>query len=249
MIGSRFTCNICGVWSNFEPVGDWREAFSCEGCCSSVRARSVVHALTSRLLGASKRLADIDAKIYKGAGLSDPDSLAICLERAFDYKNTFYHQNPYLDICAPSEEWNGKLDFLVSSDVFEHVPNPVENAFDGAAKILKRGGLLVLTVPFDDREATTEHFPGVEEFKVVRFSSEWVMVGRLSDESYAVHRNLVFHGGPGSTLEMRVFSKQALIEMLSRAGFGDIKIHSEVVPEFGVFPPHEQGLPISAIRM
>lgn len=38
-------------------------------------------------------------------------------------------------------------------------------------------------------------------------------------------RDLVFHGGPGSTLEMRVFSRESVIDNLGKASFVDIRFH------------------------
>ena len=35
-------------------------------------------------------------------------------------------------------------------------------------------------------------------------------------------KNLVFHGGPGNTLEMRQFSKKSLIDHFYRAGFSKV---------------------------
>ena len=34
----------------------------------------------------------------------------------------------------------------------------------------------------------------------------------------------------------------------SKAGFSDIHVHEESAPQFGIFPPHRYGLPITAVR-
>ena len=153
---------------------------------------------------------------------------------------------PMLDICSPSPRWNGSVDFLTSSDVFEHVPNPVSNAFLGAYNVLKPNGLLVLTVPFDDRPATTEHFPDITQFKTISFDNEWLLVGKTATGQFQVHKDLIFHGGPGTTVEMRFFGLRYLLQDLLNAGFVDIHVHTAPVPEYGIFPPHSQGLPITA---
>ncbi len=59
-------------------------------------------------------------------------------------------------------------------------------------------------------------------------------------------RNLVFHGGPGTTLEMRVFSENSIIQHLRNAAFTAIKVHRE--PDFahGIWWPQTWSLPISA---
>ena len=53
---------------------------------------------------------------------------------------------------------------------------PVQRAFDGAAKVLKDGGLLVLTVPFDDRPQTVEHFPSLHTYRLAEVNGGWILV-------------------------------------------------------------------------
>lgn len=248
MIGSTFTCNICNTRTEFNPLGDWREAPSCTTCGSSVRMRQLVHCLTEATTGRSATLRDSVDFHIKGLGLSDPTLLSSRLEQTFSYTNTYYHTEPQLDICAPSPAWAGSADFLISSDVFEHVPNPVGAAFAGAYAVLKPGGVFVLTVPFDDRVETTEHFSAVGPFRLIEFDGEWLLVGKTASNGFEVHRDLVFHGGPGTTVEMRFFGLDDLLAQLASAGFRDVKVHYESVPQYGIFPPHHQGLPITAIK-
>ena len=89
---------------------------------------------------------------------SRPDSIGIdmsgaaCyanrLVRRIGYTNTFLHKVPHLDITSPGEEWLSRCDFVISSDVLEHVAAPVSIAFDNVLRLLKPGGLFVLTVPW-----------------------------------------------------------------------------------------------------
>lgn len=246
MINAHFTCNICGTQSVFNPSDDWRESPSCIGCWSSVRSRQLVHCVTSSILGSGVILPWVKEPNIRGIGLSDPDGLADHMVRAFNYTNTYYHTEPRLDICNPKSEWVGEADFLISSDVFEHVPSPVQLAFDGAFRILRPGGTLVLTVPFDERPETTEHFENVRDFRLLDFDGEWLLVGKTKEDRYELHNSLVFHGGPGTVVEMRFFSRHAVIAHLKAAGFTEIHIHDDTVPEYGIFPPHHQGLPITA---
>ena len=60
--------------------------------------------------------------------------------------------------------------------------------------------------------------------------------------------NLVFHGGAGETLEMRVFSEAGVLEELRHAGFEDIRIRAEPHPDFGIRWEYGWSLPISARR-
>lgn len=246
MLGARFTCNICGADGVFRPDGDWREVASCATCGSSVRMRSMIHCLLWGLGGEERVLARIDRKSLTGVGLSDWEGYSEPLRKAFDYTNTFYHQEPRLDICAPGAEWLGRFDFMMSSDVFEHVPPPASKAFDGAYAVLKPGGLLVLTVPFGDNPDTIEHYPDLNDFAVLQHRDEYLLVNRDAEGRFSLRSDLVFHGGPGSTLEMRVFSRDGVVAALRSAGFEDVQVHEQPAPEWGVFPPHRHGLPITA---
>lgn len=246
MLNAKFRCNLCGAANVFNPDGDWREAPSCSTCGSSVRVRQLVHCLTTKLFGSARSLPGLKASQIRGIGLSDPDILASRLAASFNYTNTFYHTDPRLDICDPGPEWISTNDFVISSDVFEHVPSPVQRAFDGAFAVLRPGGLMLLTVPFDERTGTTEHFPNVRDFKLLNFDADWLLVGRTDAGGYELHDDLTFHGGPGTTVEMRFFSRQAVIDHLSAAGFVDISVFDRTVPAYGIFPPHHEGVPITA---
>lgn len=249
MIGAQFQCNICGSQSLFEPQGDWRESPSCTGCGSSVRLRGIVHVLTARVLGESVVLADVQPnKAITGLGLSDWEGYADRLADRFEYVNTFYHQAPQLDVMNPAPHWIGTSDFLISSDVFEHVFQPVSRAFENAFSILRPGGVLVLTVPYGDNGATIEHYDGVKDLAVTQLGDDYVVVTRSAEGKIEVDASPVFHGGPGTTLEMRIFSLDDTLAMLADAGFTDVHVHSELDARWGVFPPHPYGLPISARR-
>lgn len=73
------------------------------------------------------------------------------------------------------------------------------------------------------------------------------MVGQydfLIAESFS---NLVFHGGPGRTLEMRLFSQAGLMQQFAAAGFGSYRIASEPCPAHGTVWPEPWSVPIVAI--
>lgn len=245
-----FTCNVCGTANAGVP----REAFgredpTCPACMSSVRMRSIIHHLSLGIFGVSLPISRFpERRDIVGLGLSDWLGYAPRLEERFSYTNTFYHQEPFLDIAAPPTGRFPPADFLISTDVFEHVPPPVERAFEGAAALLKPGGLLVLTVPFTDVPETVEHFPDLDRFAITRLGEDYILVNRDRAGALSVRENLVFHGGPGDTLEMRIFSRADTVAILERCGFTDVVVHGGEYPEFGILPPHHHGLPITARR-
>ena len=75
-----------------------------------------------------------------------------------------------------------------------------------------------------------------------------VLVNRRSDGTYEVFDNLVFHGGKGATLELRVFSESDLRQHLATAGFTDVHIGIQGSPQFGVSLDNPCSLPIAASR-
>jgi SAM-dependent methyltransferase len=189
-------------------------------------------------------------KGIRGFGMSDPPELAQRLAEKFDYTNTFYHQPPRLDIADPTPEHlvenTARYDFILSSEVLEHVSPPVERAFANLYRILKPDGLLVLTVPYRIDGCTAEHFPELHEYSLASPGGRTVLVNRRRDGSLEVFENLSFHGGDGSTLEMRVFSETSLKEVIHGAGFASTRIASQDVPAFGVLHGETWSLPMVA---
>lgn len=243
----KFTCNICGA-KVLCPVSTIdREVPSCTECGSSVRFRSIVHLLSTSLFGESMPLTDfpIDRSIV-GVGLSDAAVYAGPLAERVDYLNTYYHTDPYLDITAPPPELDAALDFMISSDVFEHVPPPAARAFDGAFRTLKPGGHLILTVPFGNQAATREHFPDLHDFEIYPFDGKQILVNRDHQGRFRVYDDLVFHGGDGTTLEMRVFCRGDLERLLEAAGFDKVVVFDQPVAEYGIFHRVDWSLPILA---
>ena len=244
-----FQCNVCSAKCAL-PLGALeREAGHCGGCDSNMRFRSLVHHLSSGLFGESLAIPDfpLAAQRLSGIGMSDAPRLAAPLGRHLKYRNTFYHQEPRLDIHAPAAEHLGAHDFVISSDVFEHVDPPVERAFVNLRRLLKPGGLLVFTVPFAMQGDTVEHFPGLHQYTIENRGGTYVLVNTTADGRRQEHANLVFHGGPGSTLELRLFSESGLRRNLESAGFGKIEFHREPCFKWGIYWKAPWSVPITAI--
>ena len=243
-----FRCNICGEHCQTALDRLGREEGSCKGCGSCSRMRAVISVLSTELFGKSLLLEDFPAHPdIRGLGMTDWAGYAATLAEKFRYQNTYYDQEPRLDISAV--EIPVQLlanDFVISSEVFEHVVPPVSRAFENVAKMLKPGGLFILTVPYTNKKETIEHFPDLYDFTVVEDHQTFVLRNKTREGVTQEFRNLVFHGGPGATLEMRAFSENSIIQHLRNAGFHAIKIHRE--PDFahGVWWPQPWALPISA---
>lgn len=243
-----FTCNICGA-----EVSAWshevrhREFPSCPNCHSSLRMRSVIQALSMELFGKTLCLPDFPQdKSISGIGMSDWTGYAVPLAEKLDYTNTFYHQEPRLDIVNIDPADEGRYDFIISTDVFEHIPPPISTAFINTFKLLKPGGVLVFTVPYTKEGETIEHFPELYQFELKNDAGKPQLFNRTRDGREQVFDDLVFHGGDGFTLEMRMFSEMSLYRELREAGFEGVKIYDMDKPEHGIIWPINVALPIAA---
>ncbi len=242
-----FQCNICGSHEVAPAEAFGRELASCGACGSTVRMRSIVHLVSLALWGRSIPLPEFPVdKSIVGKGLSCWPLYADRLREKVSYTNTFYDEEPRLDITRIPEDMRASCDFLISTDVFEHVMPPVQRAFDGAFEILKPGGWLIMSVPFELGEATVEHYPDVTDIAILELGGEHLVVGRTADGDCRLHRNPVFHGGPGHTLEMRVFCRRDLEKHLAAAGFTNIAFLEESVPGPGIVLTENWSLPLVA---
>ena len=127
----EFICNICNTSNRCAAQELAGEKPSCSKCGSSVRTRGLLQVLSMELFGMNLALPDFPrVKSLRGFGTSDQNEYAVRLAEKLDYRNTFYDREPRFDIANPPEEEFGKYDFIVSSEVFEHVPPPAEACFE-----------------------------------------------------------------------------------------------------------------------
>lgn len=243
-----FQCNCCGSHQHTPVAKVAREDASCFGCGSSVRMRSIVHHIGMALFQRPLILPDFPrAKGVRGLGMSDWDGYATGFAKVFSYTNTFLHQDPRLDISRPLPDLHrGDSNFVVCSEVLEHIAPPVQTAVDNLAAMLKPGGFLVLTIPYAQGQPTREHFPDFTAGKLVEVEGTWGFVYRTRDGGLRLGTDLVFHGGPGDVLEMRQFGLADVVAMLERAGFCEIRVQAGEYRPFGIVNQHHDGLPITA---
>lgn len=211
--------------------------------------RAMIHALSCALFGQGIALPDFpEIPGIKGIGMSDWDGYAVPLAKKFGYLNTYYHQEPRLDITNIADSDAASVDFIISTDVFEHVCPPVSVAFENALKMLRPGGAFVFSVPYTQSGKTIEHFPGLHDFRIEDRHGKRVLLNTTREGVEQVFSDLVFHGGPGDTLEMRLFSESGLLRQLADTGFEDIRIMQAPCFEFGIWHATTDSLPIIARR-
>ncbi|HEY8683203.1 MAG TPA: methyltransferase domain-containing protein [Rhodanobacter sp.] len=246
-----FHCNICDRENHADLPRLTREDPSCSKCGSNVRLRSIVQILTTELFGHSLRISEIPRSAdLAGIGLSCWNVYADLLARKLRYQNTFYHREPYFDVTRGDPAREGTLDFVIASDVFEHVNPPVSTAFENTRKLLKPDGVFIFSVPFSDpggaAQPTLEHFPELHEHEIQLAGGHFRLKNTTRDGEVQYFDDLVFHGGPGSTLEMRLFSEWSAINELEQAGFMDITIYSGSDLRHGIYWPDKWSVPMAA---
>lgn len=242
-----FRCNLCGTPNAGTLAELSREAQNCTHCGSNVRFRAMAYLVTREVFGRPIPLPDLPVrKDVAGIGLSDADAYARPLAEKLDYENTFYHTEPRLDIADIDPARVGRYDFVIASDVFEHVVPPVARAFANARRLLKRRGKFIFTVPFTLDPDTREHFPELCDWSLAEEDGRWTLTNRTRDGRAQRFTDLVFHGGPGSTLEMRVFSRAALEREFQAAGFARVRIADEPYLPFGIHWPEPWSVPMVA---
>jgi SAM-dependent methyltransferase len=245
-----FICNICNTRNRCAAQELAGEKPSCSKCGSSVRIRGLLQVLSMELFGLNLALPDFPrVKSLRGLGASDQNEYAVRLAEKLDYRNTFYDREPRFDIANPPEEEFGKYDFIVSSEVFEHVPPPPEACFEKVFRLLKPAGVLVFTVPYSLDPSTAEHFPELHEFGLAQLGSRTVLVNRTREGQLQLFEDLVFHSAAGgAALEMREFSESGLKATLAAAGFVSVRICGEDYRPFGIVRAHSWSLPVAACK-
>lgn len=244
---ATFICNVCGEECPRTDGPPGRETLGCENCISTVRLRGLIALMSRELFGTNLALPDFpELKELRGFGMSDPKGLAKQLVKKFDYTNTFYHQPPTIDITNPPETELGRYDFIISSEVMEHIPPPAVEGFRNLHRLLKPDGLLLLTVPYRIDCDPEEHFPNLHEYSLTKVGGKTVLVNRTREGKLETFENLCFHGGDGSTLEMRIYTEESLLQIIREAGFDEVRIAADEVPEFGVEHAETWSLPVVA---
>ena len=83
----------------------------------------------------------------------------------------------------------------------------VDKAFTNMARMLKSERLLVSTVPYKPEGEHEEFYPDLHEYRLVRTGGKTFLYNHTQDDTEQIYDNLVFHGGDGFTLFMRMFSE------------------------------------------
>jgi SAM-dependent methyltransferase len=217
--GGIAKCPVCGSLTWITDVGrSLRESCKCMRCKSTNRQRqigyvvcNVVAAMTGRKVSSLRDVARLsDFVLYNTeAGRAIHDQLTamkgyVCSEyfgdqyQSGDVIDGKVHQN-LMNLSFNDES----IDLVVSSDVFEHIPDPYK-AHKEVRRVLKNKGRHIFTVPFYQTEFLDE------DRTVIDFKGNKVFL-----------KEALYHGDPmrsSGALVYKIFSLEMLAK-LRKVGF------------------------------
>lgn len=230
---AQWTCIVCGERHAAVPDDVRREGAFCSGCTSTLRNRATVLALMYGLAHEPRPISDLPEDwSRRGVGCSDHFATASRLPTRLSYTNTYHQRFPKIDILDPPEDLlRDGVEFVICSNVMEHVEPPHAYGYAGLYAMLRPGGFAVVSLPVFDQPATVEHYPGMTSYElldgpVVRW------VDAHGDQH--IDADPEMHEGEGLVLAFRRFAPADEQNALYAAGFTSVW---EVPPhpELGVF--------------
>lgn len=217
-IGIFWSCILCGKLNRSTSQFS-RETMPCRKCKSTWRARAVALAVLHGLGYESKKFQAIAPDWSRiGLGISDDITLSSKLSTKFSYSNSYFDTYPYLDIREIPFRAKNQFEFVVCSDVLEHIDIDLPSAISGLRSLLKVNGFLVASVPIIKDAKHKDFYPSMQTFTIIDDSVHW------TDGQGGGHidHNPEFHGGRGQNLAFRQFSNESFSSALNQAGFKEI---------------------------
>ena len=208
-------CILCSAL-NSEENEYIREASCCISCGSTWRARAVTLATITGLGYEPTPLSRINSDWSRiGLGISDDINVSSRLSGKFFYSNSYFDTFPNLDLRKVPEVAKAKFEFVICSDVLEHIDTDLELAVSGLKNLLNENGFAVISVPVDGDHGHLEFYPGLISFSIKDDIVTW------NDQNNMPHKDIdpEFHGGRGQNLAFRKFSDNTIEDLLLKCGF------------------------------
>jgi len=212
-------CILCGTTLRVAAADAHRERALCPCCGVNARLRGVILGVLRAVAADPLRPLHTlpPRREIRAVGISDHPACAAAFAEAFDYTNTFFHCDPLLDICdAAAAARFGGCDLVVCSDVIEHTLRPPAVTIANLLAMLRPGGALVLSAPTFRIPATIEWYGGVTGFTIAREAEGFAVHWTDLRGQTLIDRRPIFHGGPGTVLEMRVIAADDLLDVARR---------------------------------
>lgn len=220
---SRFPMDTAHAWEEHGVRRlNWRERMICPGCGLNCRMRAALH-LIDRILQpgaasaiyATEQVTAFYSHLHKRyPGTVGSEYLGPEFPRGEMNENGLRHETVE-NLSFP----DAMFDLVITQDVMEHVAEPVP-ALNEFCRVLKPGGTLILSVPFDERSR-----------KTLRRAT------RRADGSLIHHLPPVYHVDPLDPKGCLVYSDFGwdLLAMMSRAGFSSSRVISLWSADYAYF--------------
>lgn len=184
-------CNICGLKVNFDKLHNWPRDFTkCPNCNSLVRERALKYILDDF----TKKLDFKSLNIHESS--PSDGALHFYLKKYNNYSFSHYFPN------IPNGEFNkngikcvdlnnipfndNEFDIFITLDVFEHLFTP-EIAIKEIYRVLKPGGIYIMTVPIENEDYKTEKSCHKIDNKIVHITTK---------KSIEKNVTIEYHGNP-----------------------------------------------------
>jgi hypothetical protein len=209
MMGYRGKCPMCGTNLSVENREWHRELGRCVGCGLNARLRGVIVALSLEIYGdlACPLIERDMRKDVRVLGISDNEEYATLLTSKFEYLNTFFHREPYLDICdieCCARYQENRV--VICSDVIEHSRLGPMAVIRNQLTMLAQGGVIILSAPTFEMDDSIEWYGALRSYSVEgngdRPRLRWV---NLRGQEF-LDPDPIFHGGAGAAVELRLLS-------------------------------------------
>lgn len=220
---ASFCCPLCGSRGDVRLS---REAQGCAACGANARYCGIILALQDVAFDGSRTplILQPPRMEVSALGISDSECYADLLGRRLSYRNTFFHQAPFLDVCAPAScaAWAAS-DVIICSDVIEHTAEPPPVVLANLCSMLKPGGSVILSAPTWQMPYSIEWYPGATELTVAERETGRVVEWRNRRGTLYTDDRPNFHGGTGDALERRLLSHSELTTAARAAGFDTVQ--------------------------
>jgi hypothetical protein len=236
-----YLCPICGQVSSRQGEGIHRELNLCSSCGSNSRFRATILSLLS-VFSAHDDQYNLSAvsenKGIRGIGLSDAPVYSDLLAAKYNYVNTFYHCEPFLDVESRFSFLEYKpIDFIVCNDILEHTKLPPAEVIAILYEALQPGGVLILCAPTYKLSHHIEKYPSFDSFVVEKKAKGFQVIFKRQYGAPFVDVNPYFHGGPGRVLELRLISDENLWHNLQAVGFRVRRLDDPLLKRYGSWWP------------
>lgn len=160
LFGSAFECNICGYLADEFRSDHWLKSTICPACFSYIRHRMLWALLNADHFYNKEKILRDKSIIHFAP---EPSLRAQISQLSKEYRTADFFSEGYeyanidltLDLTNMNSLGDESVDCLIAFDVLEHIKDD-KKALQEIYRVLKKGGVTILTVPQKDMQTITE---------------------------------------------------------------------------------------------